>query len=146
MNRFSPIITTSSPRHADWLKSLGATHVLDRSLLLSEIQYKLSSLAGGKPIEFVYDAWGRDRESARFGYTVVSPGGAFVTANPLELTDIADLIEESEKKGEGKRIGQAWGSYNAPGYEDLGEEIYKRLTGWLETGTIVVRGAAVICF
>ena len=77
---------------------------------------------------------------------MVSPGGAFVTANPLELTDIADLIEESEKKGESKRIGQAWGSYNAPGYEDLGEEIYKRLTGWLGTGTIVVRGVAVICF
>ena len=32
MNSFSPIIATSSLKHADFLKSLGATHVLDRAL------------------------------------------------------------------------------------------------------------------
>ena len=139
LNGFSPIIATSSARHSDWLKSLGATHVLDRSLPPSEIKDKLSSLTAGKPIEFVYDAWGRDRESARLGYTVLAPGGAFATVIPQELTDLKDLVEESEKKGEGKRVAQAWASF-WPGNEELGDEIYKRLPGWLETGAIVVSG------
>ena len=137
LNGFSPIIATSSARHSDWLKSLGATHVLDRSLPPTEIKDKLSSLTGDKPIEFIYDAWGRDRESARLGYTVLAPGGAFATVIPQELTDLKDLIEESEKRGEGKRVAQAWASF-WPGNEELGDEIYQRLSGWLETGAIVV--------
>ena len=105
LSKFCPIITTASLHNEGLLKSLGATHVLDRSLPPSEIKDKLSSLTGGKPIEFVYDAWGRDRESARLGYTVLAPGGAFATVIPQELKDLKDLIEESEKKGEGRREG-----------------------------------------
>ncbi|TBU36384.1 GroES-like protein [Dichomitus squalens] len=144
MQGFSPIIATSSPRNASFLKSLGATDVLDRSLPPSDIKHALSSLAGGKPIEYVYDAWGRDGESARVGYSVLARGGAFATVIPQELTDIADLVEESERKGEGKRIAQAWGSYNVPGNKELGEAIYKRLTGWLETGAIVPNRVEVL--
>ncbi|EJF58875.1 GroES-like protein, partial [Dichomitus squalens LYAD-421 SS1] len=79
MQGFAPIIATSSPRNAAFLKSLGATDVLDRSLPPSDIKSALSSLAGGKPIEYVYDAWGRDGESARVGYSVLARGGAFAT-------------------------------------------------------------------
>ncbi|EJF58866.1 GroES-like protein [Dichomitus squalens LYAD-421 SS1] len=141
---FSPIIATSSLRNAEFLKSIGATDVLDRSLSPADIKNALSSLTGGKPIEYVYDAWGRDRESARVGYSVLAPGGAFATVIPQELTDIADLVEESEKKGEGRRIGQAWATYDTPGNKELGEEIYKRLTGWLETGAIVPNRVEVL--
>ncbi|EJF55885.1 GroES-like protein [Dichomitus squalens LYAD-421 SS1] len=137
MQNFSPIIATSSIKHEEYLKSLGATHVIDRSLSFDEIKNTLSSLTAGTTIELVYDPWGRDRDSHRFGYSVLAPGGAFVHVNPFAADWLADLVAESEKKGEDKRVALSWSSYNSPGNKELGKEIFDRLPGWLETGVIV---------
>ena len=40
---FSPIITTASAQHAEYLKSLGATHVFDRNVDVKTIQAASSS-------------------------------------------------------------------------------------------------------
>ena len=100
MNGFSPIVATSSPKHTEYLKSLGATHVIDRSLPSDDIKSALPSLTGGKPIHLVFDSWGREREAQRLGYSVLSPGGAFVHVNPFSPDWINDLIAENDKKGE----------------------------------------------
>lgn len=138
MQGFSPIITTASPKHTAYLQSLGATHVLDRSLPSSDLRAALSTLTGGKQIQYVHDSFGRDREAQRLGFSALAPGGAFVTVNPRDHEHIADLVEESEKRGEGKRVARAFGSYEVPGNGKLGDEIFSRLTGWLESGAIVV--------
>nr|VWP00375.1 Peptidyl-prolyl cis-trans isomerase (PPIase) (EC [Ganoderma boninense] len=137
MQGFSPIITTASPKHTAFLQSLGATHIIDRSRSSAEITAALPALTGGKPIEYVYDSFGRDRDAQRLGFGVLAPGGAFVTVNPRDPEYIADLVEESEKKGEGKRVARAFGSYDIPGNGKLGDEIFSRLPGWLETGVLV---------
>ena len=80
-----PIITTASPKHTASLKSLGATHIVDRTLSPAEITAALPALTGGKPIEYAYDSFGRDRDAQRLGFEVLAPGGAFVTVNPSVL-------------------------------------------------------------
>ena len=138
MQGFFPIITTASPRHTEFLKSLGATHILDRALSPDAICAALPTLTGDRLITYVHDSFGREREVQRLGFTVVAPGGAFVTVNPRDHEFIADLVEESEKRGEGKRVARAFGSYALPGNVKLGDEMCSRLKGWLETGEIVV--------
>ena len=48
---FSPILTTSSPRHEAFLRTLGATHVIDRNLSTDNILAEIKKLAGEKPIQ-----------------------------------------------------------------------------------------------
>ncbi len=138
MQGFSPIVTTASPKHTAFLQSLGATHVLDRALSSDEIRAALPALTAGAPIQYVHDSFGRDRDAQRLGFGVLAPGGAFVTVNPHNAEFLADLVEESEKKREGKRIARAFASYAIPGNVTLGNEMCSRLAGWLEAGVIVV--------
>ena len=56
LSKFSPIIATASPHNEALLKSLGATHVIDRSLPASTIAAEVEKIADGKPVELVYDA------------------------------------------------------------------------------------------
>ncbi|KAF8608412.1 GroES-like protein [Ceratobasidium sp. AG-I] len=49
---FSPIITTASKAHAESLKSIGATHVFERTVSPSTIH---DALTGGKPLELAVD-------------------------------------------------------------------------------------------
>ncbi|KAI1783462.1 GroES-like protein [Ganoderma leucocontextum] len=114
----------SSPRpplkNEAFLKSLGAMHVIDRALSHDEIR---AALPTNTPVTYVYDVFGRGRD------------------HPQRLA-YSDLVEESEQKGEGKRIARA--SYSFPGNRELGVEIFKRVTGWLETGAIVPSRVEVI--
>ncbi|KAM5539563.1 hypothetical protein V8D89_006672 [Ganoderma adspersum] len=132
---FSPIITTASPKNTALLKALGATHVLDRALPPDALRAALPAT----PITYVYDAFGRGRDAQRLGYSVLAPGGAFVSVIPFDDGALTDLVEESERKGVGKRIARTRASYTFPGNGGLGIEIFKRLTGWLGSGAIVVR-------
>ncbi|KAI0628915.1 GroES-like protein [Trametes polyzona] len=72
---FSPIITTASPRNTDLLTSLGATHVVDRSLPSETVLAKLPELTGGKPLEFAFDAISNS-ETMALAYQALAPGGA----------------------------------------------------------------------
>ena len=139
MQGFSPIITTASPKNSALLKALGATHVLDRALSPDALRAALPAT----PITYVYDAFGRGRDAQRLGYSVLAPGGAFVSVIPFDDGALTDLVEESEGKREGERIARTRASYTFPGNGELGVEIFKRLTGWLESGVIVVRSSRI---
>ena len=139
MQGFSPIITTASPKNSALLKALGATHVLDRALSPDALRAALPAT----PITYVYDAFGRGRDAQRLGYSVLASGGAFVSVIPFDDGTLTDLVEESERKGEGKRIARTRASYTFSGNGELGVEIFKRLTGWLESGVIVVRPSRI---
>ncbi|KAI1787080.1 GroES-like protein [Ganoderma leucocontextum] len=64
------------------------------------------------------------RDGQRFGFSLLAQGGAFVTVNPRIEEWLADLVEESERKGEGKSVACVVGAAKFRG----------TLTGWLETG------------
>ena len=44
LSGFSPIITTASKHNETYLKSLGATHVIDRSIPLSELPQAVKAI------------------------------------------------------------------------------------------------------
>ena len=78
MNGFAPIITTSSLKHESWLKSLGATHVIDRSLAPEAIHAAIANIIGDEPLLYACDAIGIP-ETQRLTYPARSTGGGLVT-------------------------------------------------------------------
>ncbi|RPD59731.1 GroES-like protein [Lentinus tigrinus ALCF2SS1-6] len=130
---FSPIITTASPHNTTLLASLGATHILDRALPTSTILSKLPALASGKPLEFVYDAISL-ADTQALAYQAACRGGAVVLVLPEVIPE--ELKKENEGDGDGVRVSGVFGSVHHPDNRRCGEEMYARLTGWLEKGII----------
>lgn len=132
LSGFSPIITTSSLRHEEYLKSLGATHVLERTLTSSSIEAEVSKLVGGKPVELVYDAISH-ADTQQLAYGILAPGGHLIIVLP-------DLVPAEKKNaGDNKTVVSVAGSVQMPENRALGVALYSRLTEWLETGKLVVR-------
>ena len=129
---YSPIITTASPHNTTLLTSLGATHVLDRSLPASAILSKLPELTAGKPIELVYDAISL-AETEALGYDVLAPGGTLI----IVLDDV--IPAEKKQTSDNKRVVHSHGAVHWPQNRAIGAEFFKRLSEWLRTGVIVVR-------
>ncbi|KAI0326574.1 GroES-like protein [Cubamyces sp. BRFM 1775] len=131
MSKFSPIITTASLHNEPLLRSLGATHVIDRSLSPTQIKLELAKLMGGRPVEFVYDAISLPDTQA-FAYDLVAPGGILVVVLP-------DVIPKELKEADkGKEVLQVVGNVHQPENRQIGVELYARLTEWLQTGKLVV--------
>ncbi|KAK1229338.1 hypothetical protein PQX77_007592 [Marasmius sp. AFHP31] len=73
---FSPIITTSSAKHAEYLRSLGSTHVVDRDTPVNKVE----DLAQGKAIEYSFAAV----DASTQGYVdLLAPGGTLLSAVPV---------------------------------------------------------------
>ncbi len=131
---FSPIITMSSLKHADYLKSLGATHVLDRSLSPKAIATELQKLTGGQPITYAYDAIA-DETTQHIAYDVVALGGALVLSNyPGQWI----LAEKVKRDGGAKKLAYPFADLQIPENKQLGVELYERLEEWLRSGIVVV--------
>ncbi|KAI0369738.1 GroES-like protein [Pilatotrama ljubarskyi] len=127
------IITTASPHNAPLLKSLGATHVLDRSRSNESILAELPTLTGGKPILYAFVAVLQSgTEPLYLGRDALAPGGALLTAAPSPKA----IPEDIANPGEGKRVGYACGSPHLPFSRDTGVVMYRQLTNWLEQGVI----------
>ena len=56
LSGFSPIITTASLKHVETLKSLGATHVIDRNVSGSALASEISVITQNAPIKYVVDS------------------------------------------------------------------------------------------
>ena len=132
LSGFSPIITTASLHNAEFLKSLGATHVLDRTLPASSIIAEVQKIAGGKPVEYAYDAISLP-DTQPLAYDVVAPGGTLI----IVLNEA--IPAEKKKEGDNKRVVHAFGTVHTPENRAVGVEFYNRLSEWLRTGIIVVR-------
>ena len=122
---FAPIMTTASPKHADYLKSLGATHVLDRRTpeesLVSEIQGLTS-----KPIQIAYDAVGAISQAY---IDLLGPGGDFILADP-------EVFDRGLKFDEGKKPLIVGGV--AHGFKEFGASLFEKFEELLERGVIKV--------
>ncbi|EPQ55103.1 GroES-like protein [Gloeophyllum trabeum ATCC 11539] len=80
LSGFSPIIVTASPRNESLLKSLGATHVIDRSLQTEALRSALSA-ATTAPIDLIFDAVSLS-ETQQAAYDLLSPGGTLALTLP----------------------------------------------------------------
>ena len=134
LSGFSPIIATASLRNESLLKSIGATHVIDRSLPPSDILHELPKLTGGKPIVLAYDAISTGKTTQHLAYDALASGGGLVVVDPWHL----EILAEKIKEGDQKRIARPRADLQHPANKALGVELYERLTEWLKTGAIVV--------
>ncbi|KAI9061877.1 GroES-like protein [Trametes sanguinea] len=87
LSGFSPIVTTASLHNADLLKSLGATHVLDRRLPTETLVKEACAIAG-KPFELVYDAVS-ESDTLAAAYQATAPTGDLIVVllNPIPGAD-----------------------------------------------------------
>jgi NADPH:quinone reductase-like Zn-dependent oxidoreductase len=124
LSGFSPIIATASPANFSLVKTLGATHVVDRKLLgsLGEEVAKITT----EPIQYAYDAWG-DAQTQQALHDILAPRGRLVIVNPKQ-------IEERD----GKTLFQVFGYVQVEGNRKVGASLFGALERLLSEGIIKV--------
>lgn len=133
MSGFSPIITRASTSNEEYLKSLGATHVIDRNLPLSDLPALVKEITD-KPVKYGYDAisW-PDMQNAI--YDVVAPGG--------QLAFVRKPVIDEEKLAKGdKHVARVFADVQQPALQDIGKSLYAHLTLLIEAGDIKVSRAS----
>ncbi|KAJ3510388.1 hypothetical protein NLJ89_g4708 [Agrocybe chaxingu] len=120
---FGPIITTSSLKHAEFLKSLGATHVIDRNIPIASLGDEVKNITT-KPLEIIYDAVSLP-DTQKVAHDLLVPGGDLVVVMNPEITPT-----------DGKSVMFVFAMAVLPHNRKLCIEMYTRLTQWLQEGVI----------
>ncbi|KAI0733982.1 chaperonin 10-like protein [Fomitopsis betulina] len=126
LSGFSPLITTSSLHNADYLKQLGATHVLDRKLSPQEISTEIRKITS-EPITTIFDAAGIP-ETQNLGYDLLASGGAIAVVLPEAV--------DPQKKVEDKTAFFMHADVTMPQNRKLGTSLFSALPGLLESGDL----------
>ncbi|KAL4242309.1 zinc-containing alcohol dehydrogenase family protein, partial [Abortiporus biennis] len=126
LSGFNPIITTVSPRNFDLVKSLGATHPLDRHLSPSAVPDAVKAITA-EPVTIVYDAIA-EGEIQQAAQATAAPGGTIVTV-------FRNAIPE-EKRDSSKTVIFTLGTVHAPTNRKLGIELYSKITELFASGAI----------
>ncbi|KAL0568777.1 hypothetical protein V5O48_013209 [Marasmius crinis-equi] len=121
---FSPIIATSSAKHTDFLKSLGATHVLDREASVDEIKEILQNTSIKHYFVAVMGAL------TQAHVDLLSPSGTVISVVPVNRPGMGPEI----KFEDGKRATNVNGATH--GYKEFGYGLMGALGGLLEKGVI----------
>ncbi|KAF8910463.1 hypothetical protein CPB84DRAFT_1842479 [Gymnopilus junonius] len=129
---FSPIITTASLKHTDYLKSLGATNVLDRNLPSSELVSEVNKITGNKPIQFVFDSVSA-AATQQAGLDLLAPGGRLVLVLGLAV-----------KAPEDKSVSVVLGIPILPENAIIQTFYHDIISGWLEKGIIKPNNVEVL--
>jgi len=123
LSGFSPIIATASAHNEALLKSVGATHFVDRK---ADVPAAVRSITS-EPVDYVYDAVSfKDTQEA--AWSILSPEGTLIT-----VTDPKVKPAEGEKK----RIAHTLAILSLPNQRVVGEPLYQNLTQYLADGLIV---------
>lgn len=128
LSGFSPIFTTASLRNTDLLKSLGATHVIDRNTPAASFASEIARFTRA-PIALVFDAVAT-AETQQLGYDVLGEGGQIVVVLQSSI---------KETPGSTKKVSGSFGNVHAPSNRAIGRALAQHLTKLLEAGDIVVR-------
>ncbi|KAJ6564890.1 chaperonin 10-like protein [Mycena vulgaris] len=131
LSGFSPIITTASLKHETFLKSLGATHVIDRSLPDTEVVKAVAALA--PTLSVVFDTIST-QETVTLGFEILKESKKYSKGSKTLLQIIPISVAEAES--EGINIYMAWASSAWPQNNALSRELYPQLEGLLADGTI----------
>ncbi|KAI0080914.1 GroES-like protein [Panus rudis PR-1116 ss-1] len=123
LSGFSPIITTVSPHNNDLVKSLGATHTIDRHLSPSEIVAEVKKITS-EPVKYIYDAVSLP-DTQKAAVDILAPGGTLL----LVLAKAVDVPA-------GTKVISTFGTVQAPQNREFGVELYKNLTKLFESGLI----------
>lgn len=127
MSGFSPIITTSALKHTEYLKGLGATHVIDRYLSFSGLQHAVERITSA-PINVIYDTVSI-RETQEGAWKLLAPQGRLV----LTLPSVID-----KHPGDRREIVLTNGNPHLEENWETGRQLWMQLNRWLEKGDIRV--------
>ncbi|KAF9037646.1 chaperonin 10-like protein [Panaeolus papilionaceus] len=123
----SPIITTASLSNAEALKELGATHVIDRNLPLSDLASNVSTILGSSsgPLEIAFDAVAlQDTQEAAL--SILAPGGRLALVLPPVVP-----------APEGKSVIFVVGALRMPQNITTLEPLYRdHVSSWVSEGLI----------
>ncbi|KAG2074427.1 GroES-like protein [Suillus decipiens] len=125
LSGFSRIIATASLTHEKYLKSLGATHVLNRDLSANDLKTAVSNVSR-KPIKYVFDTISL-LETQQVGWSLLAQDGRLLLTLP-------PLVEEEEKKG--RKFVRSLGSPHACDNRPFSTESWAIFSEWLKAGTI----------
>lgn len=127
LSGFSKIITTASLHNTDLLKSMGATHIIDRN---ADFVSEAKIILDGDSIGLIYDAVGNADLQAQ-ALDLLEHGGQLVAAGgrpPLDKT-----------KYPGKHYITLRADFRTPEYWPLGRSLASKLHDLLASGAIKVR-------
>jgi len=133
LSGYSPIITTASLKNTDLLKSLGATHVVDRNTPSSSFASEIATITT-KPISLVYDSVGA-AETQQLGYDTLGEGGHIVVV-------LQPAIKETP--GSTRKVVRVFGNVQVPANRAIGRVLAQHLPAFLEAGDIVPNQIEVI--
>ncbi|KAL0570399.1 hypothetical protein V5O48_011557 [Marasmius crinis-equi] len=132
----STVIAYASAQHEELLKSLGATHVLDRhSVPASKLSSAIRSVtgAGEAPLKFVFDTVGDAAlpgdETREIGISLLERGGQCCTVDPR-------FGERKEPENE-KRLFSVIGIVHYPTHRPTGLQMMRKLERWVAEGVIL---------
>lgn len=135
---FSPIIVYASSKHSQYLKSLGATHIVDRQLVpLPAFPSAIKEITSSE-LKIVFDAVGE----LNAGFECLATGGELVT---VDSTSRADRGGPKIPPPEGKTLLAVFGTVHLPHGRAFGNILYEKLPGLIEHDVIVVRIYLLTC-
>ncbi|KAI6154616.1 chaperonin 10-like protein [Pisolithus tinctorius] len=122
MSGFCPIITTASLKHTNYLKDLGATHVIDRYLPFPALKQAVERITNA-PINVIYDTVSI-RETQEAAWQLLGPQGRLVVTLPSVIDDRHRVIHTNGNP----HTEENW---------ETGRQLWLHLSKWLEKGEIV---------
>jgi len=124
---FSPIITTASSQHAEHLKSLGATHVVDRDADAKTIQS-----ASSTPIALVLDSISLPSTQS-VALEVLRTPAPTPGAHLAVVLPLGDSVKE-KNADEKVSVNQLYGSSHL--FRDLSVPFWRSVGQWIKEGKI----------
>ncbi|KAJ3994726.1 chaperonin 10-like protein [Lentinula boryana] len=123
---FNPIIAYASLKHSVYLKSLGATFIVDRQeVSLADLPSAVAQ-ASDKPLKVAFDAVG-NAEAQEAGMSCLVEGGELVTVNSTTKSD----------RDDGKIMLAVFGTVHLPHTRAFGKVFYERLPQLIEQDVVV---------
>ena len=127
LSGFSPIIVTASLHHAEYLETLGATHVIDRKVSGAALASEVNTITENAPIKYAVDSIS-SADTQQSGYDLLASGGKLVIFLDIAVRTTND-----------KEIIRALGtSAHPPNVELLGTLYHDNLERLLKEGVIKV--------
>lgn len=128
LSGFSPIIATASLKNAEYLKSLGATHVIDRNVSWEDLPAAVKEITK-EPLRIIYDALSNE-ESENAAYDMLASDGTVVIVRGV-------FIPES-KRTPGKQTADINSDPYCPGRKEIATELYNHTTALFASGDLKV--------
>ncbi|KAK7040272.1 hypothetical protein VNI00_009739 [Paramarasmius palmivorus] len=123
---FSKVIVYASKSSEDYLKNLGATHIIDRhEVSLQNLPTLVREISADSPLKVVYDAFGTEGQDDLV--SLLAEGGLLCSVDPRR----PDVTEN------GKRAFGVFGVVHFPTHREYGVKLIKQMERWVEEGVIV---------